>query len=667
MRHLYRNDTKLCRAPLLGNGDLVFPMDAEGGITEALPVPAGLPSSALYRLARPLEDGKPYAYGYLYPELSYMSIPLGKPYQVQTEFSTDEAVFSSVCKYDHGVTVETRACAFYGRPLLIVQKRITAPGPFTVGYRFAAKNSLCFTAEGGMLLAERPLDGEREKLAFFSTHPLTAMATPDGGRLFGKFHKNANVTFFLAFAETDRGESDGVFSPLSDLQGYVYKVGENRLFNEHIASWRRYREENEFVPDHPLLSRVADGSQYLLRVFASRLGAPLSGLHPYAPFGHSPSVDLRVLSALLHGGHTEEARKILSELRRMLRTAESRFGGAGKPGARYPYYADRTGHECLPDDYRRDMVVQTADVAVAFHKYYRFTEDRKFLAEEAYPVMKSAAVYLFERAFEKTATGIQLRVPDPLTSGTSATRPLLTGVAVAAALSAFAEVAGLLSADADLAARARRTSEELVRTLPLVRGVYTAAEGEDMPGRTPLFLYPYRVSLREEPFRKATVYAGLTASRVSPPLYDLALLSSAYANQHVSAMSPLMKVAEAADEFGFLPMGGAEGLSEMPALFLDALYRSSVAYADGVLYLGFGLDADCATDGEFFLPLPIGASVEGRIRGGRFVSLRVHKKNSLSARTVDLVIPKWLYADGAAVAVRKTERGGVMYIHTVTH
>ena len=670
MRHAYRDDRKLCRAPLLGNGDLLFPMDAEGGISPSLPTPPGLPSSALYRLGRPGEGGRPLAYCHLTPSLSFLGRPLGSPYSVATEFSTDEATFTSVCKYDRGVTVETRACAYYGRPLLIVTKKISAPGPISLTYTLTtpAGSPLRPEAAGDMLLAERTLPSGREKLCFFASLPAKAEPCEGGGRLVANVGKNTVITFYLYFADAYDPTGNTLWPELSEMQSYIRKNGENRLFNEHIASWRTYNEESEFCPQDPLLARVVDGSRYLLRVFSGGCGSPLRGDHPYAPFGHAPSVDLRVLSALLHTGHNRTAKQILDALARELPIAEARFAGKGIPGARYPYYADLEGHECLPDDIRRDRVIQSADVAVAFHQYFCFTADRRFLAEEAMPVLRSVAAFLMARAVTTLGGEYAVVAPDPEVPGVAVRRPLLTSVAVAAALLAFSEAARLLTTDREAATAAERAATDILRTLPVAKGTYIAAEGADMPGRAPLFLPVYRVTLREEPKRRATVYAGLSTSRLSPPPYELALLSSAYANQHVSALGGLVTLAKMADEFGFLPPLGAEGAAEMPALFLDGLCRSLVTYDGERLHLGFGLDPDEAKDGDFNLPLPFGARVDGRVRDGRFISLRVNRNRGNSdIRNVEIVMPKWLYTDGAAVAVRKRESGGVMYMSTVVH
>ena len=132
MKHIYRDDPTLCIAPLLGNGDLVFPMDAEGGIGEHLPTPPGLPSAALYRLGR----GKTTPYGALRPALFDLGRPLVGPHEVSTEFSTDEGTFASVCRYAGGAVVETRACAFHNRPFLMISKRLTGDGPLTLSYEY---------------------------------------------------------------------------------------------------------------------------------------------------------------------------------------------------------------------------------------------------------------------------------------------------------------------------------------------------------------------------------------------------------------------------------------------------------------------------------------------------------------------------------------------------
>ena len=108
-------------------------MDAEGGITPSLPTPPGLPASALYRLFAPTGAAPIFSYGWLIPTVSYLGRTLA-PLSVSTEFSTDEAILSSVCRYADGITVEMRACALADKPMLLIHKRVNAPGDVLLSY-----------------------------------------------------------------------------------------------------------------------------------------------------------------------------------------------------------------------------------------------------------------------------------------------------------------------------------------------------------------------------------------------------------------------------------------------------------------------------------------------------------------------------------------------------
>ena len=671
MRHQYRDDPAHCYAPLLGNGDLLFPMDAEGGITPSLPTPPGLPASALYRLFAPTGAAPLCSYGWLIPTVSYLGRTLA-PLSVSTEFSTDEAIFSSVCRYADGITVEMRACALADKPMLLIQKRVNAPGDVLLSYTLKSPSDspMRFTVNGDMLVGERPLTAGQEKLCLFSPDPVRIEARDRGGVLSGTVSKNESLTLCLFFADSENRLGDVCRSRMDEMRSYVYKTGENRLFNSHIAAWRDYWAENEFRPKDPSLALAADGAAYLLRCFARRGGSPLRPDHPHAPFGQAPSVDLRVVCALLHGGHRREAEAILQSLYKLLPIAEARFGGVGVPGASYPYYTDRSGWELLPADGRRSRVIQTADAVLSFYRYYLFTEDRAFLRERAFPVAKSAVTHLFSHAVKMAEGGAYVVAPDPLSDTARPTRPFLTSCAVAAALSAFAAMADRLSAEKEMAKAARAAARDILTSLPVSGGVYTLEEDAEAPGLAPLYLAFYDLPLDGEILRRTTLAAAATLS-LSSPAYHLALLGAAYAAIHTSAIAPLSRVAGMADCFGFLPTDAAEGTVETCAVFLEGLYLSLASTrtvgATPHLYVAFGLDQDEATDGEFFFSLPIGGRVDGRIRGGRFVSIRLSKEKGSSLRTATLVMPKWLYAEGAAVAVKKTERGGVLYLSTVAH
>ncbi|MBQ2718699.1 MAG: hypothetical protein IJF73_01385, partial [Clostridia bacterium] len=364
-------------SPLLGNGDLFCAMDCEGGILPTLPMPASLPPAGLYRLSEKAPSGAPRLLLHLRPLLLSRGKPLGKPLSFSAELSTHEGVLTSVAHYARGVTVETRACVFHDRPLLMISKRLLSRGEVTLGYELTLPKDSPYTLapEGPLLVGERPTEGGNEGLCFFTSHPVRAQLSREGGRLLGSFKKGTTVTFFLTLAEGD-GTRKGLLGALSQTRGFVYNTGEARLFSIHASSFLGGNDRPHLTPDDTALARVADGSLYLLRLLGG--SAMLRADHPFAPYGTAPTVSLRILNSLLAMGRFAEARRVAMTLSSLLPAAEARFGGMGAPMARYPYYADAEGRECLPDDVRRGRVVQTAAAVLAMSFYYGYTKDAAF-------------------------------------------------------------------------------------------------------------------------------------------------------------------------------------------------------------------------------------------------------------------------------------------------
>jgi hypothetical protein len=112
---------------------------------------------------------------------------------------------------------------------------------------------------------------------------------------------------------------------------------------------------------------------------------------------------------------------------------------------------------------------------------------------------------------------------------------------------------------------------------------------------------------------------------------------------------------------------GASSPAEIPALALSSLLRSVVSYVGGKLYIGLGLDEKSVPSGSFRFPLPVGAIAEGRMKDGRLVSFKLQRLCGPYSGIVEVVIPAWLYSDGAAVAYKKSERGGMVYISMAVH
>ena len=112
---------------------------------------------------------------------------------------------------------------------------------------------------------------------------------------------------------------------------------------------------------------------------------------------------------------------------------------------------------------------------------------------------------------------------------------------------------------------------------------------------------------------------------------------------------------------------GGEAPALIPALALSTFFCSVASYVGGKLYIGMGLDPQSVPNGSFRFPLPVGAVAEGRMKDGRLVSFNLQRFRGPYSGIVEVVVPAWLYSDGAAVAYKKSERGGMVYISMAVH
>ncbi len=628
MRYSYKNDPTLCRAPLLGNGDIALTMDAEGGITKALPAPIGLPAPALFRLGKRNADGEALSYCTLTPAISFLGRALGCPYYVTSEFSTDDATFTSVCKYDRGVTVETSAAVLAGHPVLMITKRFSAQGPIVFSYDLSPLSGLVLSLSGNLLVGERAEAMGRERLCFFSPDATPMLTEDGGGRLVASLPKKATVTFFLFFADTEDPARLPLNTATKDMQSFLCATGEKLLLSEHTARWQS-KEGRVLSVEDGALCRILDGSRYLLRTSAALWGAR-AGL---------PSCDLRLFSTLLREGCVAEAARLLPTLLARIPQEE--------PKRSFSLFRNRTPN--------RANALAIADAAIAIYRYYLITGDRFFLAREGFPAMQRAARILLREAVHTGYSETYVLVPDPIAGGLVSMRPYYASVAVAECLFAFAEAAAALNLEPALSAEAARAATAIMAGLPNPpRALAQASDAHAARAAYHLSVYP------------TDRYMPPVPEAVEGGVYPSALYACALAARRLSAASVLRELAKTADVFGFLPHKDGAAPAEVAALFLEAYARSIAEPIANSIYLGFGLGAGTPNT-DFRLPLTSGVVVEGKLRDGRFTTLRLFSGPARFAREIELVVPSELYASGAAVAIRKTEKEGRLHIATVLH
>ncbi len=663
MNHLLRKESDNNKLSLLGNGELLLRMDREGavvaeGVTGLLPTGGGI-----YRLGHLTPEGTPICYGRLYPRFPFRPSSASEGGSAVLDYA--EGILLTTCRYAGGLTVNTEACVMYTRPLLLISKKFSSDFREEYSYCYELPEDRRFSMEAKEnTLYITYADGEKlERLCFFSTVPMRAEVRGRVGVLRGRIPRGTTAIFALAYADEDKNGTAA--RALLSLQSQVMKSGE-KLFSEQAASFASYFRECRFFADEASIAPLFDEAQYLLRCLLSPAGALLSPNHPDAPFGHSPILNLPVLLALLRAGHIAEARRILDFQKSLLPDALKHSAAPGENLARYPYYTTSRGQEKLPEDYRRESILPTAAVIIGIAAYYRYTADKSFLLTETFPVLLASVQFLLKNAVIKADGGAYVRASDVPEIGAYAERPYLSTIAVAEALEAFYTLAWQLSKEIDLANQCHKLAGQLLASLPKKGGVYMASQNAEMSGcDAALLAIPFGDPTDIEAYRR-TILATKTAQKGPSTPYESALLSAALAKSGQEGGRP-MKTVLALKSSGLLKSGAAESPAVVPALCLTTIFHSVASYVSGKLYIGMGLDPKSVPNGSFRFPLPIGAMAEGKIKDGRLTSFKLQRYNGRHSGIVDIVIPAWLYSDGAVVAYKKSERDGFVYISMAVH
>ncbi len=645
-------------APPLGNGDLFCCIDPEGGMSDEMPSSPFLPGYGIYRAGVRDRQGRPLSFGRLESETALGGKLLPFPKSFEDTLEHRRGIYRALAHYEFGLTVKTKAAVLSGTPcLLITRKGESGEAGLRLSLALTLPSDPAFTAElsGGMILIRYRTEKEAHTLCFTTSHPAKSELKGGRARLSVDCKKGTSVAFALFFA-------DGK-APLTEIAAFrerLLRGGAGKLLSEHADTWEKAFLEGSLEPENEALSSLYHGSRYLLKCFKTRFGTPLSPRHREAPMGYAPASDLLAVSALLAEGHKKEAEELLFAWCERLPAALSRVSAPGEGFAHFPFYADEAGRELLADDYRRSFLLQDASLLLAIAAYARESGDLAFLEKHGFPTANAIASYLLDKALVLRDGGYSYRGADPSSAGSMPKNPHLTHLFLSAALSAYAELSGMLHREKERASAASAVSSVLLKTLPTEKGLYARSGTEKSPTPAVLLTHLLPLSLPEDKYRRSILWYR-DGRREHTPLSH-ALTAASFASIHSSIETPLSALIGQIDRFGFLPLADEEGITDTPSAVILALRHALLDERDGRIYIGFGFHRVHAEDLEFTLPTKDGLLSEGRIRDGKLVALSFKRRRGSAQKQVDLVIPAWLYADGAIPALKKVDRGGIYYI-----
>lgn len=434
----------------VGNGDLSAMIDFQGAQFQkkyAFDVVPGI-RRAGYRYdssTRPL-----IPFGYFTQEL----YGTGDVIRWSQILDTDRAVTETRCEYENGVIVESEVFCHLEMNVIAIRKRIIGDTQFTFRYIFGKPRRIQTSSSSEEMAIHYDADEQehyRGTVRLLSSLPLENTALPEELSMTGRFRE---AVFFLVFEQ--------------EAEDVVRTSGWDGLFNSHCAAWKKYWDESRIDFPSERLMKTYSTAQYHLRISATKWSIP-TGLFDTHWHGRYFAFDeLYIISGLLSSGHLDIARRIPSFRHSILPSAISRASSKGKYAAKFPWETVETGEEAAPPGWWQDHIFHMGHVALCAAWYCRYSKDRDFLSQKAYPLMRSCAEFFRLGAIYPAAAGnMTIGIcTDFEKLGSLQRNPFATSCSAVATLRASAAAAEILCVDTNLAREWLTIAEKLVRTLP---------------------------------------------------------------------------------------------------------------------------------------------------------------------------------------------------------
>ena len=178
------------------------------------------------------------------------------------------------------------------------------------------------------------------------------------------------------------------------------------LLAQHVAQWETLWEGDIIIEGDLQSQQDVRLALYHLYAFGrgdSDLSIAPMGLSLQTPYnGHIFwDTELWMFPPLLMFNQ-DIARSLVNYRSDRLGPAKQRATNYGYQGAMFPWESDDTGEEATPPFALTGPFEHhiTADIAIAFWNYYRVTQNKKWLAQKGYPLMKEVADFWVSRVTE---------------------------------------------------------------------------------------------------------------------------------------------------------------------------------------------------------------------------------------------------------------------------
>ena len=480
--------------PPLGNGDLSFQIDFEGGMgqQEFCGMVPGI-HRAGFRYDTYYSELVPFGY------FEHTVAGCGKPTAWKQTLDPECGVCETCCNYRNGIRIESEVFCHLEHNIIAIRKRISGEGEIDSRFTYTLKARRMSVRISGAFRLDYAIDTVGEPAgSIFLLSPEKNETHVIDGHTFELRSSGRELTFFLAFGEAE-----------AELAG---TLGYEGLLKTHLAAWKAFRDDSKIRLPEGRLLEVCRTAEYHLRISSTKWSIPV-GLFPTHWQGRYFGFDeYFAFSGLLLSGHAKEAKKVPLFRHSILPAAMKRaytYFGKTSTFARYQWETVETPLiEGAPQGFWLEHIFHMAHIGLESRKYYDVTRDRQFLRENGYPVIKACAEFFRIQAACELGDGRVIigKCVDLERLGPARENAFMTTCGAIATLQAAATSAEELETDPDIIPVWRTLAERLLETLPEENGKYVPYPGCAEKSIALLSgVYPYAVLPPDDPKQLAAI------------------------------------------------------------------------------------------------------------------------------------------------------------------
>ncbi len=482
MKYIPGESMNYYAAPFIGNGDMALQIGPDGSMAfdvQKSDIHAN-PNRLIWwegRRYRSIQTKNLVPFGHSLQTVSKNGEAL-RPVSFEQTLDTDAAEIRCSTLYEDGASLDTEAFVHTAYDLIAVKKTLSGGADYSFVYRFCGK--ACETAlpdfcecdiapeENGAAVRYRFTDQKNcfGVVRVFCDSPVDVTVDGNAAVLTLRPGVPESVCFYLLFC--DRQDGEGFEERSAELRARTLSDGFDAVKAVHGKVWADYYAEGGASIGDAQIDRVYRTAQYHLKCFTTRWSMPV-GLNDASWEGKFFAFDEYFMFwGLVTSNHREAAGRVPRFRRNGLAIALQRYSSKGYEAARYPWETIEDGTEAATPGFWYEHIFHMATISLGAYEYWRFTGDKTFLGETAYPVIRACKEFFRMQMLYRVDGGklIVGRCTDLERLGSGVQNPYMTTCSVIAALRAFADCGRAHGRDLSEADEAEKLSDELLAGLP---------------------------------------------------------------------------------------------------------------------------------------------------------------------------------------------------------